>query len=371
MGKSIRIKLADPGITTSDEEAVLWALQSGHLVNGSWCKAFEDKLESLTGRDHAIVTSSGTAALVSAMYALGIGPGSSVVVPSFTFPAPASAAAFLGAEVKICDVDPETFCVSPATLEPVLDDSVSLVVAIDQFGTPAPALEIESLLNPRGIPLLVDAACSLGSSINAKPCGSFGSVAIFSFHPRKIITTGEGGAVLTNYNPVAVKVRQAVNHGIVDGEFTSIGINLRLSELGASLGFTQAERLESIIERRRELANRYIDALPLQFQKQPAEASTNYQTLVAVLPKTLSHTHRTHLLEYLMENGIEANIASYCLGENPALQQRLGSDSIETPVALSLHQRAIALPLHPSLSDRDVDDVIQTMGTWLFRYGIT
>jgi perosamine synthetase len=370
MDKGIRIKLADPGITSSDMEAAFKVLESGHLVNGPKAAAFEQALQERTLRKNAVVLSSGTAALLASMKALGIGQESTVVVPGFTFPAPAAAAAFLGANVLVCDVDHKTFCISPATLEPLLDEDISLVVAIDQFGMPAPTPDIEDMLSSRGIPVLVDAACSLGSHLDGQPCGSFGTAAILSFHPRKVITTSEGGAVLTNYEQITSRVRQISNHGIKDGTFASIGLNLRLSEIGASLGLSQLGRLDAIVERRRALADRYREALPLTFQQPPPGAITNYQTLVAVLPASLDAARRALLFDALRQEGIEATIASYCLAEIPTMHKRFGIDPIETPVALSLHERAMALPLHPGLSDEDVEEVIDVIRSWLYKYGI-
>ncbi|MCP4678245.1 MAG: DegT/DnrJ/EryC1/StrS family aminotransferase [Deltaproteobacteria bacterium] len=369
MAKEIKIKLDDPGITRTDLDAAVDAIESSWLVNGPRARELESELQKITGRSHAIATSSGTTALLAAMRALGVGHGSTVIVPAFTFPAPAAVAAFLGAEVRVCDVDPATFCVSPATIEPHLDSDVSLVVAIDQFGMPAPVPDLEELLEPRGVPVLVDAACSIGSTLNNTPCGSLGTVAIFSFHPRKIVTTGEGGAVLTDYDQIASRARRSVNHGLEGGEFMSMGLNLRMSEIGAAIGKTQLGRLSDIITARRALARRY-QTLPIQFQKAPTGAETNQQTVAALLPKPLTSSDRTDLLETLGREGIEAGIASYCLGSVPAIARKLGTDAADTPVARELHERGIALPLHPKLDEKEVDEVAAVMFNWLRSRGV-
>lgn len=365
---NIRIKLADPGIEQEDKDAAVAALDSGQLVDGPRCRAFEAELRRVCKRRHAIVVSSGTTALLAVMKALGVGPKSTVVVPAFTFPAPAAAAAFLGAKVRVCDVDPHTFCISPETLEPTLDDSVSLVVAIDQFGAPAPVPEIEDLLKPRGIPVLVDAACSIGSTLDGQPCGSFGTAATFSFHPRKVITTGEGGAVLTDYDMVAKRIRQIVNHGLEDGKFASTGLNLRLSEIAAAIGRTQLERLDEILKTRRELGAMY-QTLPIRFQSPPPGAEVNFQTVAAALPENLVESDRQDLIATMKKQGIQANIASYCLGEVPELARRLEISSVETPVAKSLHERGIALPLHVRMSAADVWEVVKVVRSWLNIHG--
>ena len=178
MASGFRIKLDDPGIDAGDERAAHEVLRSGQLVCGPRVAELERGLVERLGRRHAVCVSSGTAALYLAFQGLGVGPGGTVVVPALTFPAPAVAAAMSGAEVRVCDVDRDTLNLSVATLEPVLDERVSLVVAIDQFGNPAPVPTLEQLLTPRNIPLLVDAACSLGSTLNGRPCGSLGLAAV-------------------------------------------------------------------------------------------------------------------------------------------------------------------------------------------------
>lgn len=365
-----RIKLADPVIESAEQENVQAVLKSGWLVTGPKGKNFEQELGRLVGREHVTAVSSGTAALFAAMRAMGIGRQSRVIVPAFTFPAPAAAAAFLGAQVVPCDVDAGTFCISPETLSPHLEGRISLVVAIDQFGMPAPVPALEKMLKSRGIPILVDAACSLGSTLDGKPCGSFGRAAAMSFHPRKIITTGEGGAVLTNDEELAAAIRQLVNHGLEDKNFKSVGLNLRLSEISASLGLAQLCRLEAIVRRRRALAERYRKTLNVKFQASIAGASSNYQTLAFVLPDELTRTDRDDLLEFLDSEGIEARIASYCLGAEQAIARQMRIDDEATPNAGRLAEGGVALPLHPNLSTQDVDRVCEAVSKWLRSRGV-
>ena len=363
MGEGTRIKLADPCIGKPEEDAVLQVLRSGRLVAGPRVEEFEGRLASFTGRAHAVAVSSGTTALLAAMKSMDVGPGSVVVVPAFTFPAPAIVAAFLGAEVRTCDVDPSTCNISPETLGPVLDDDVSLVVAIDQFGVPSPVIHIEEMLHERGIPVLVDAACSMGSTLEGRPCGSFGKSATFSFHPRKVITTGEGGAVLTDDDTIAARVRRFRNIGMEDGGFVSLGLNLRPSEIGAAIGLCQLDRIEAIVERRRVLARRY-HALDLDLQGSPDNTELNYQTLAATLP---TGADRAALILALAQEGVEAQVASYCLGSLPRLAKRLNIDDSVTPVAARLHNLGIALPMHEDLKDADVDYTVELVHDWLKR----
>ena len=365
---TIRIKLADPNLESSELEAACDVLKSGWLVKGRKCRALEKALKELTGRRQAIAVSSGSMALFAAMKALDIGPGATVMVPALTFPAPAFVAAFLGATVRVTDVDPFTFNISEQTLSQCMDPSVSLVVAIDQFGMPAPVKEIENMLAERGVPVLVDAACSIGASLDQVPTGSTGQVSTFSFHPRKVVTTGEGGAVLTDDEHIARKVRQLADQGMEGGKFSSIGLNLRLGEVNAAIGLEQLKRLDEVVEKRRALADRYR-ALPLRLQKAPENAKSNYQTLVAMLPRDCTSETREAFIAHLLGHGIEAQIASYCLGATPGISEVLDIDATHTPNAMAVHERGVALPLHPGLTLRDVDEVVEVVHDWFNQRG--
>ncbi len=364
--RSIRIKLADPNIEETELAAVNEVLRSGTLVRGERCAELEEALRRLTGRRHAIAVSSGSMSLLAAMKGLGIGPGTTVVVPALTFPAPAFAASFLGAAVRAADVDPSTFNVSASTVAAAIDRDTSLVVAIDQFGLPAPVRDIEKVLAPANIPLLVDAACSMGATYEEEPAGAFGRMAVFSFHPRKVITTGEGGAVLTDDGALARNIRLLVDQGMEGGEFRGIGLNLRLGEINAAIGIAQLSRIENLVAKRRRLAERYRQ-LPLRFQEASPGAVSAHQTLVAVLPDGYSKDDRAALLTRLAEGGIEAGVASYCLGAVPTIAEALDLDVQMTPNALEIHEKGVALPLHPGLRLADVDEVMNVVHDWLHQ----
>lgn len=355
--KGARIRLADPGICDEDVEAVEAVLRSGWLVRGEHSRAFSRKIAEKTGRGCALSVSSGTAALLVGMRALGVGPGSTVIVPAFTFPAPVGAAAFLGAKVRLCDVDPETFNISAETLERALDGDVDLVVAIDQFGVPAPLDEVEELASERKIPVIVDAACSLGSEYKGRPCGSFGRLATTSFHPRKALTTGEGGAVLCDDPELFEAVRRLSDHGMSGGSFVSPGVNFRMSEPAAALGLAQLSRFEQTLKRRRELAERYRRGLRLRIQGSPRVSKSNAQTLAAVVPRELGETARDDLIAKLRGHGVEATVASMCVSALPGYDW-VSPKPDEVPVAAALHKQGIALPLHPGLKDSEVDEVV-------------
>jgi perosamine synthetase len=365
------IKLADPCATEAEQRAAVEVIRSGRLVLGPRVEAFESRLAEVSGRACAVALSSGTAALLAVMRETGVGPGKTVVVPALAFPAAAQAAAFLGARVVACDVEPDTLNASARTIADALSRSggADLVVAVDLFGVPAEAPGIEALLAERGIPLLVDAACSIGSSLRGRPCGSFGGAAIFSFHPRKLVTTGEGGAVLTDDAALAMRLKRLRNVGAEGGAFHGVGLNLRPSEIGAAIGCVQLDKLQAAIARRGELAARYA-SLPLRLQAAPEGARRNHQTFAALLPDRFSARDRDALIADLAHDGIEAQVASYCLGALEPLASILGVGADSTPAAAEAAHLGIALPLHGALADGDVDRVAEAVRHWLERRGV-
>lgn len=366
--RALRVKLADPNIGPEEQEMVREVLLSGQLVKGPHGLALEAGLAEVTHRRFAVAVSSGSMALLAAMKAMGIGPSDTVMVPALTFPAPAFIASFLGAKVRLADVDRDTLNLSVDTMNNAFDESVSLVVAIDQFGVPAPTPALEQALASRGVPVLVDAACSIGASLAGAPAGSFGAASTLSFHPRKVITSGEGGAVLTDDETLAREVRRWVDQGVEGGTFVSTGLNLRLGEMNCAIGRAQLARLDAIVARRQQLAERYRE-LPLRFQSAGDEAVANHQTLVAVLPSEARPADRTALIAHLREQGIEATIASYCLSEVPGIRAALHLENADMPVSREVHDLGMALPLHPGLTDGDVDEVVRVMHNWLKQRG--
>ncbi len=374
MNSRFRIPLAAPFHSTELENAVLSVVRSGWWVAGNRVAEFEAKLCQRTGRKYAIAVSSGTMALLSAMVTMGVGPRSTVVVPAFTFPAAASVATFLGARVRLCDVNTKTFNISEQTLLDALDDTVSLVVAIDQFGSPCPAGRLEDMCTERGIPLLVDAACSLGSTLLNRSCGGFGDAAVFSFHPRKIISSGEGGVVLTDDDNIASRLRQFRNIGIENGRFESVGLNLRPSEMGAAMAGVQLDHLDEIVAHRRFLAEIYAD-LPFTLQQPLDGAKMNYQSLVSVLPERRTdgepfvRNDRDALVAYLASCGIEAQPASFHLPEIDWLADGASADNSQLSGSARLVEIAVTLPMHGRMTANDAREVVEKCARWMKEIG--
>jgi len=232
-------------------------LESGQLTMGPKVEEFERGLAAACGTEHAVVVSSGTAALHLAVLALGVGPGDEVLVPAYTFPSTANVVAFVGAQPVLVDVDPETMNLDPGKLEP--GPKTKAIVAVDLFGRPAP---VEQL--PEGVPVLEDAAGALGAKRRGRPCGSLGALACLSFHPRKIVTTGEGGAVTTDDAELADAIRRMRHHGIEPRgsfEIAHAGLNYRLSDILCAVGIPQLARLGELLEARTRIAAGYTERL--------------------------------------------------------------------------------------------------------------
>jgi perosamine synthetase len=357
-----RIRLASPDIGDAEIAEVVRVLHSGRLVQDREVEAFERAVAERCGREHAIAVSSGTAALELALRALEV-EGGEVLVPDLTWPSPAHAVALAGAHPVLVDVDPEEWNGAPETFAAARTARTRAAIVIDQFGVPARHPAIARALE--GVPIIEDAACAIGSALRGRPCGGFGVIACLSFHPRKVITTGEGGMCLTDDARLADAISLLRNHGQrAPGEFVRPGPNLRLTEMQAALGRAQLARLDRIIEQRRALADRYRAGLasfdvPVRTQALPEGGARNEQTFGIVLPECFAGEVRDRILATLRSEGIEASRLSYALHTLPSLSP---SGTAGWPVSAEIARRGIALPLHTRLTPADVDRVLEVLG---------
>ena len=348
------IRLARPWIGEDERRAVAAVLESGQLVQGELVERFEHAVAALVGRKHAVAVSSGTSALQLALKALQVGPGDEVLCPALSWPSPAHAVRVAGAKVRFVDVDQGEWNSPAEALRAARNGNTRAAIVIDQFGNPARAEQIREALG--ALPIIEDAACALGSRFTDGPCGSLGKVSCLSFHPRKVLTTGEGGMCLTDDDDVAEKLRMLRNHGQLGGEFVVAAGNSRMTEIAAALGLVQLQRLDEIVARRRQLAALYREALSgeMDLQSTPAGAESNYQTLGVVLP--LGHD-RNMVLAKLGERGVEAGRLSFAIHKLGSFAGSEGS----LPIAEHVASRGIALPLYPQMRDSEVDEVVRIL----------
>jgi perosamine synthetase len=350
----VTIRLARPDVGAAELAAVDEVLASGQLTMGPKVAELEAELARVCEVPHAAAVSSGTAALYLALHALGIGPGDEVVVPAYTFPASANVVVLRGARPVLADVDPETMNVSLESLEAALTPSTRLVIGVHLFGRP---LEWEALrsLVPERIPILEDAAGALGARSRGRPCGSLGIMGCLSFHPRKIVTTGEGGAVLSHNGHLDAAVRSGRHHGIESEPAFDIptpGTNYRLPDVNCALAIPQLRRLPELLAGRRRLAAGYAERLAgLVGLPDAAEGDEHgWQAYVVRIDR------RDEVMASLRAQGIECQIGTYALHRLSAYR---GQGSF--PGADLAYERALALPLHSRLSEADLDRVAEAL----------
>lgn len=348
------IRLAKPWIGPEEQDAVRRVLESGMLVQGARVAEFEDRLAERCGRSFAVACGSGTAALELALEALGV-DGGEVLCPALSWPSPAHAIARRRATPALFDVDEASWNASPEGARSARTEHTRAAIVIDQFGLPAAHPEIEAALD--GLPIITDAACSLGATVDGRPSPSFGTIACLSFHPRKLITTAEGGACLTDDEGLADALRMLRNHGQRDGGFAAAAGNHRMTEIAAAMGLAQLDRLDAILERRRAIAAHYLRELEGTFQA-PARAGIegNWQTFGVRLPDDVD---RDAVVAALRERGIEAGRLSYALTRIGSMSGRYRTRSDSFAIAEGLEDHGLALPMHPLLDEASRDRVIE------------
>ncbi len=339
------IRLAWPDVGAEEAAAVAAVLESGQLTMGPKVAEFEAELARACDVEHAVALSSGTAALHAAVLAIGIGPGDEVIVPAYTFPATANVVAFAGGTPVLVDVDPETMNVDPAKVE--VGPRTKAIIAVHLFGRPARLEELP------GVTMIEDAAGALGARRGGRPVGGIGLLGCLSFHPRKIVTTGEGGAVTTNDEAIAAAARELRHHGWRADDMPQAGLNYRLPDLLCAVGIPQMRRLDELLARRQELAVAYeerLRELPVVLPRADAGDTHGWQAYVVQVDG------RDDVLARLRADGVEAQIGTYALHRLSAYR-----DQGSFPGADAAYERALALPFHSKLSENDLDRVAEAL----------
>lgn len=351
------IPLARPLLGDEELALVTEVVRSGRLVQGERVAEFENVVARACGRRHGIAVTNGTTALELALRAVGVQANNEVLCPDFTWPSPANAILATGAMPVLVDVDLHEWNVRGEALAQARTSRTRAAIVIDQFGAPVRKKEIEEAL--QGIPIIEDSACALGSRFADAPCGSFGAISCISFHPRKIITTGEGGMCLTNDDDLATRLRILRNHGQqAPGSFVIASGNYRLSEIAAAIGIEQMKRLDAFIESRQRLAARYRDALPqLEFQEIPDGCGSNYQTIGALLRRGTSANERDTFIAKMRERGVELSRLSYAVHELPTFQHA----QYRGTTCSRLANRGIAVPAYPSMAEAEREATISML----------
>jgi perosamine synthetase len=343
-GEGARVRLGWPDTGEPELAEVAEVLESGMLTMGPKVEEFEGEIARICDVAHALAVTSGTAALHLAVLAFDLQPGDEVLVPAYTFPATANVVALAGLKPVLVDVDAETMNIDPSKIE--VGPRTKLLLGVHLFGRPLPLHELPDL------PLLEDAAGALGARYRGRACGGLGVAGCLSFHPRKIVTTGEGGAVTTDDDAVADAVRQMRNHGwktLVPPDMPVPGLNYRLSDILCAVGLPQARRIDELLAARTRIAEGYSERLahlPVLLPRADDGDVHGWQAYV------LQVDDRDRVLAELRAQGIEAQIGTYSL---PLLGAY--SDQGEFAGARRVFERALALPFHTRLTDAELDRV--------------
>lgn len=354
-------------LTGSEELAgVAEVLETGYLTQGPKVVEFERLVTEYVGTSHGFATSSATTGIHLSLHAAGVQPGDEVVIPDFSFPATANAVIQQGAVPIFVDIDLATFNMDPSLLEAAITGRTRAIMPVHAFGLPADMDPINAVAAEHGLPVIEDAACALGGTYRGRQAGSLGTAGVFSFHPRKIITTGEGGLITTSDDAIADRIRVLRTHGSVRGShymsFVDAGYNYRLSDVLGAIGVAQMARLDYIVERRQQLGALYARELEAvegaTAPTVPADTRHAFQSYVVLLEEGID---RNAVIDAMREEGIETTLGTYSMHLQPYFRERFGIADEALPMATRAHRSALTLPLYPQLDDEDVRRVCETL----------
>jgi dTDP-4-amino-4,6-dideoxygalactose transaminase len=368
------IPFARPDFDDAESRAVADVIATRWVSQGPRVARFEELFAERVGAAHAVATSSCTTALHLALLVAGVEPGDEVICPSYTFIATANAVLYAGAAPVFADIDPDTWNIDPDDVMRRVTARTRAVIPVHQVGLAA-ALDALQPLADRGIAIVEDAACAIGATYRGQPIGSHGHTACWSFHPRKAISTGEGGMLTTDDAAAAERARRlrsfaasVSDHdrhrakGIVTEEYRELGFNYRMTDVQAAIGIEQLAKLDRLLARRKALARRYDDAfstLPhVRTPARPADAEHAYQSYgLRLLPGC--PVDRDTLLSELVADGISCRRGIAPIHLEPFYRQRCGAQSL--PITEEVAARSLFLPLFASLADDDQDRIVDAV----------
>jgi dTDP-4-amino-4,6-dideoxygalactose transaminase len=374
------IPVMKPWLGPEEAAAAAEAVNSGWVAQGPRVAAFEKAFADRVGATEAVAVTSCTTALHLSLVVLGLGQGDEVIVPSLSFIATANAARYVGATPVFADVDGASQNVTAKTIEAVVTPATRAVIVVHQTGVPADLAEIHRFCDPRGIAVVEDAACAAGATFEGRLIGGHSDLVAFSFHPRKVITTGEGGMLCTTRPDWAARLRRLREHGMnvsaadrhlsstsVLEQYLETGFNYRMTDIQAAIGLVQLAKLDEIVARRRQLGQRYrerlVDIPGMCLIGDPPYGTTNYQSFWVVLPDDAA-VGRDELLAGLLEDGVSARRGIMASHLEPAYADQPHG---ELPVTERLTRESLILPLYHAMTEQEQDSVISSLRRMLAR----
>lgn len=357
------IKLIKPYISFDEVETEFREIfESGWFTRGKYVTAFAEQIKEYTGARFAFLTTSATTALWMCLRLLDIGPGDEVIVSDFSFPATANVVEDVGAKPVFADVSLDTYNMLPEELERKITPRTKAAIFVDALGNPTGVHAVKEICRAHGLYLIEDAACAIGSSELSVRCGAIADLSCFSFHPRKLLTTGEGGAITTGNDDWAAKLAVKLAHGaeVTDGKFDFVdyGYNFRMSELQAVMGVKQLDKLDAIVRDRNRIRDSFVrDLEPLGFsaQRSSADVVHNVQSLVFTVPEGVN---RDGLIAALKERGVETTLGTYCLSGTTYYRNKYRDIQ---PNAQRLQETTITLPCFEGVDVARVIDAISQL----------
>ncbi|KZW98833.1 perosamine synthetase [Pseudoalteromonas luteoviolacea] len=362
---------------TGDEEwhAIRESIETGWITQGPKVRQFEEQFAVRHKVERALAVTSCTTGLHLALAALDIGPGDEVIVPAFTWVATANVVVHCGAEPIFVDVDPTTNNIDPTKVAEKVTDKTKAIIAVHLFGLCADMDAIKAAI-PAHVKIIEDAACAAGAEYKGVPAGGLGDAASFSFHPRKSVTTGEGGMVTTNNVAFAEKMDQLRNHGATISEeqrhkgpkpyilpdFNMVGFNYRMTDLQGSVGLIQLPKLDKFIDERAKWAQYYRDKLShiewLKLPSEPTDGRHGWQSFVTFVDETKSPMPRNEIMEELQQVGISTRPGTHALHMLTVYKERNGYHADDFPGARDCNNCTMAIPLHNRMVQEDYEYVV-------------
>jgi dTDP-4-amino-4,6-dideoxygalactose transaminase len=356
---TLPIFLSKPYLDEEDISAVVEVLKSGNLVQGRKVLELESQIKDRFGVSQCSAVSNGTASLQLALLALGVGKGDEVIVPAFSYIATANVVELVGAIPVFVDIDLSTFNIDVAEIEKKITKKTKCIMPVHEFGLCADMDPILGLAKKYNISVIEDAACAVGAKYKGSYAGTFGEFASFSLHPRKSITCGEGGLLVSNSSELDRKIKTLRNHGIepnsIPMKFVEAGFNYRLTDFQAAMVSSQIRRLEKILLRKAELVKIYYDLLSNDFITLPfvpGGSEHSWQTFHVILD---NHANRNALQEYLKNNQVFVNYGAQCIPEMDFYKNKYQFDSQKDfSNAYKAYSCGLALPLCEITTDEEI-----------------
>jgi perosamine synthetase len=363
-------------VTGQEEwEATREPLMNGWLTSGPKVREFEQRFAERHQVKHAMAVTSATTALHLALVALEVGPGDEVIVPAFTWVSTANVVLYCGAKVVFVDVDPLTFNLDPKDLERRITSNTKAIIPVHLFGLCADMDEIKRIAGD--IPLIEDGACAAGAGYKGKPAGSLGTIGCFSFHPRKSITTGEGGMITTNDDQLAEIMGMLRNHGASISEeqrhhgprpyilpdFNILGFNYRMTDLQGAVGVVQLKKLDQFIDEREKWAAWYRENLAeipwLRTPQYTSEYKHGWQSYVTFVNESLAPYSRNEIMEKLQQKGISTRPGTHAVHMLNFYKEKYKLNPSDFPGAQAVNDFSMSIPLHNRMEPEDYKYVVE------------